>query len=550
MLSWFRSKQQKADLPPKVEEMEQIKQEDATDVNNVNIVNSEDNIRNSNNNRSPDNSRRKSSVPVIKITSDTAPDLSKLSEADLKKYDLDIKYDIGKKGPSSKEAYLKEQLEQEILKQQILQDEQQQHQEHLMQIQIQNLPQKQEQQCTDAHIVTIKGPILWGQDKWLGGVASPDGKWVYGAPGHAKRVLRINTETEECDLIGPEFHGQFKWLRGAESPRDGMLYCLPSNRGRVLRINPANHEVDEIGPHYDGDWMWHGGNIGVDLNVYGIPANAKSVLKIDTLTGEVSTIAGPFEGRQKWYGGLNGANGCIYGIPQNSTGVLKINPTTQSADIIYPKDGPLDGGGWKWHGGVVTPDGCIYGIPSNADQVIKIDSKTDEVTLIGKVETFKSVSGSHRNGDGKYKYLGGGINKDATKLYLFPADAKRVMEIDLKTDVCTPIGPDFDYIGFNKWQNGFCAWDGAVYAIPQRAPGILRIAPNRHNSSEPGIVTMMDCGAVPPDMWDKCEGGVMGGDGCIYCIPLRAKHVVKIVPEKVADECHQQASRMEDECIL
>ena len=31
-------------------------------------------------------------------------------------------------------------------------------------------------------------------------------------------------------------------------------------------------------------------------------------------------------------------------------------------------------------------------------------------------------------------------------------------------------------------------------------------------------------------MRDKFEGAVMGGDGHIYCVPLRAKHVVKIVP--------------------
>ena len=29
---------------------------------------------------------------------------------------------------------------------------------------------------------------------------------------------------------------------------------------------------------------------------------------------------------------------------------------------------------------------------------------------------------------------------------------------------------------------------------------------------------------------DKFEGGVMGSDGCIYCIPLRAKRVLKVVP--------------------
>ena len=41
------------------------------------------------------------------------------------------------------------------------------------------------------------GAKLMGQDKWLGGVGSPCGKYIYGVPGHAKDVLRIVVETGE-----------------------------------------------------------------------------------------------------------------------------------------------------------------------------------------------------------------------------------------------------------------------------------------------------------------------------------------------------------------
>lgn len=51
------------------------------------------------------------------------------------------------------------------------------------------------------------GTCLPGQDKFLGGMCSPTGKFIYGVPGHAKRTLMIDTETNEMSLIGPSFKG-------------------------------------------------------------------------------------------------------------------------------------------------------------------------------------------------------------------------------------------------------------------------------------------------------------------------------------------------------
>jgi hypothetical protein len=52
-----------------------------------------------------------------------------------------------------------------------------------------------------------------GQEKYLGGVLGSDGK-VYGIPGNAKRVLRIDPDTSVVTFIGPSFGGKYKWLRG------------------------------------------------------------------------------------------------------------------------------------------------------------------------------------------------------------------------------------------------------------------------------------------------------------------------------------------------
>ena len=55
-----------------------------------------------------------------------------------------------------------------------------------------------------------------GQDNGLVRLL-PDGKYIYGVPGHAKRVLKITAATGEYELISPEYKGPFKWLRGSKS---------------------------------------------------------------------------------------------------------------------------------------------------------------------------------------------------------------------------------------------------------------------------------------------------------------------------------------------
>jgi len=380
----------------------------------------------------------------------------------------------------------------------------------------------------DARCEVLPGGPLLGQDKWLGGVQSLCGKYIYGVPGKAQQALRIELATGKVDMMGGPFPGPFKWLRGAESPIDQCLYCMPSNADSVLCIDPRTQEALTLGGPLKGDWKWHGGNLGNDGNIYGVPANATRVLKVDPRTKVVTQFGGPFEGRQKWYGGLKATNGCIYCIPQNASGVLKITPETGECVVL----GSLGDGGWKWHGGVVAGDGSlIYGIPCNADGVLKIDSKTDSVTLIGG----GLKSGRHRDDD-KYKYLGGGVGGDG-KVYFFPSDAERVCCVDPETDEVKLVGPKF-MEGMNKWQNGFAARDGAVYAIPQRAQGVLRINPAPPGTGRDPEVTSLWCGSVEADMRDKFEGGVMGSDGCIYCIPLRAKDVLKIIPGPASQNCY------------
>lgn len=405
-------------------------------------------------------------------------------------------------------------------------------------------------------MVLLSSPPLLGQDKWLGGECSWDGRYIYGVPGSAKNVLCIDTETGACSTLGGPFQGKFKWLRGVSTPT--AVYALPSNAHSVLKIDPSANACTTIGGPFGVDgWQWHGGQLLADGCVYGVPCNAKQVLKLDPRTDEISQVGGPWEGKHKWYGGIiSPLNGAMYCIPQSHQGVLKVCPNKGCSLIdcsaLYRAE---NAAGYLWHGGTADASGrYIFGIPSNADYVLKIDTKLDTCCLIGP----KLVSGRHRvNKDGRYKYLGSALGPDGL-IYMFPCDAERVLCIDPQTDSVRYIGPTFighppalrtsdrakyestvvsedgntiHCIGENKWQNGFAAKDGCIYAIPQRAPGILRIAPVDGGDA---VVSLVDCGEAFHGTKDLFEGAVMGKkDGHIYCIPLRAKRAVKLVPNSV-----------------
>ena len=396
--------------------------------------------------------------------------------------------------------------------------------------------------------------VLLGQDKYLGGMASPCGRYIYGVPGHAKKVVQIDTYSGEVSFIGPEYPGEFKWLRGVEIPssvmatnddgsQSGCCLALPCNseNGCVLKITPDSSEVStfvtgDVSPNVDEGWLYHGGNLALDGFVYAIPASACRVMKIDPRKETTEYIGPALPGKAKWYGGITGSDGCIYGIPHNATGVLKINPTTQQVTILA--EGSLPEGRWKWHGGLASLDGTkIIGFPNNADSILVIDVPKQHVYTVGDTSLLRS--GYHRvPQDGRYKYLGGSLNRVGNLAYLFPCDAEYVVRFDMETNEIKLVGPRLTE-GENKFQNGFVGSDDCIYGIPQRSSGVLRIIPPGVKRYDRNGVALRDddeyvdviyCGDDMVTCKDKFEGGVLGFDGKIYCIPLRAKAFVNIIP--------------------
>ena len=91
------------------------------------------------------------------------------------------------------------------------------------------------------------------------------------------------------------------------------------------------------------------------------------------------------------------------------------------------------------------------------------------------------------------------------------------------------VGPSF-LEGENKYQHGFVAKDGTLYGIPQRASGVIRINPASVHGGEEDHVDVLYCGDEMVHIKDKFEGGVIDHDSNIYCIPLQAKKLLKVVP--------------------
>ena len=94
---------------------------------------------------------------------------------------------------------------------------------------------------------TLIGLELPGVDKWLGGEQGGDG-CIYGVPGSAKSVVRVDPRTDEVTVVGSSVKGTpcsqrcgaFKWLRGALDPVGGGMYGIPSNADHVFKVRVSS----------------------------------------------------------------------------------------------------------------------------------------------------------------------------------------------------------------------------------------------------------------------------------------------------------------------
>ena len=100
------------------------------------------------------------------------------------------------------------------------------------------------------------------------------------------------------------------------------------------------------------------------------------------------------------------------------------------------------------------------------------------------------------------------------------------------------IGPDLG-VGGNKYNSGIRADNGSIYCLPSihciprlSQKWFLKITPLEGGDAEVGYINekfpKQNLPLYDFNICDLWKGGVLAGDGCIYYMPLKASHILKL----------------------
>lgn len=82
----------------------------------------------------------------------------------------------------------------------------------------------------------------------------------------------------------------------------------------------------------------------------------------------------------------------------------------------------------------------------------------------------------------------------------------------------------------SQWQGGILGRDGCVYCIPASGRSVLRIATTTNfDGNEEDRVQLIGENIVPNHK-DKWQGGYQGLDGSLYFIPENGYRIMKVTP--------------------
>jgi len=404
--------------------------------------------------------------------------------------------------------------------------------------------------------------LMPGAHKHLGGTYDPSDGCIYGVPANSKSILclfpstgttGINSDDDDSNADKCEYNlttiplpqqiadREMKWLRGIVA--HGYLWAIPAWANSVLcvdldaywgrrKLEEGQTDVVRLIPLPEDHpkqmrWQWHGAGINKEQTaIYCIPSNAQKVLKVDVETKSTSFIDIDYDEAKypeftlditnKWYGGLLGDDNAIYGIPYNAAGVLRIDSKNDSAKIIGPNYGI---GNYFWHGGIKC-SGKIYAHPSHAETVLVIDT-----TKEGDISELKIHRAAYDKDKRKnYKWLGGTRGADGN-IYCPACDASSILKINVLTDHCETLG----YAGTdkNKFQGGILGRDNCIYCIPANGLSVCRIATNKNIEDGKNSVQLIGKLSFHKDKW---QGALEGKDGSLYFIPENGYRVMRVTP--------------------
>lgn len=358
---------------------------------------------------------------------------------------------------------------------------------------------------------------LRGTSLYLGGEEGPNRK-IYCIPGHAARVLCIDTTTDEVYPIGPIFDasnmilgGKFKWLRGIVVGY--IIYGLPCHADCILRIDTRTDEVSTIDIPYEEYYN----NEPSSIECHDDDEETKS-------SGNGSLAKRERNTPWKYHGGtISPHDGCIYAVPQTSRRVLRIDPANERISFV----GPDFVGRCKWYGGVVgKTDGAIYCIPQNACGVLRIDASG--VNYNGPL-----VHHDRNSGSGLYPPKSAEGRVLVTVHGTYPPNQ-------------------------HNWHGAAASTtpDGTIVSVPNNVDTVLCIQPSSKSAYPPLVSTtnIDERTALPPPKWEEPElyilegqtpsdiatgrhrtdgkykylGAMAGTDGCVYCFPSGSETCLQV----------------------
>ena len=223
---------------------------------------------------------------------------------------------------------------------------------------------------------------------------------------------------------------------------------------------------------------------------------------VDTTTLSVNNV--PLLTGCGFVGGVAADNGLIYGIPWNSSRIPVINPVNNSINFIEGIDTTFN----KYRGGVMAPNGKIYCAPGYNF------STGSFIRSIGVIDTFTNtfstidISGLPVGSGSTLGYYGGAIGRNG-RIYFAPHtnSGGKVLRID-------PTNNDWAYIDLSG-QNLATQYgantlpDGNVMLMPFNNGRFYKIDVSTETVSAASISNRPYA----------IQGGCLGSDGNIYCIP-------------------------------
>jgi hypothetical protein len=213
---------------------------------------------------------------------------------------------------------------------------------------------------------------------WTDGVLGLDGH-IYFMPKTARRILKLNTDTDTIENVGVFFKSGYKCIAAVRG-LGGFIYGIPLHSKCIMKFDPVSLVTSYVGEKHNNDFECLGeGALASDGCIYAMTGQFE-VLKIDTNKNKMSwalvgnkvdytyVMRGSISRSIDTANAIAGIDGCVY-FPNILT--VKYDPHTDHTCFVGNDFGYKQSR--QWLSGALAPDGVIYCMPYAASHVLAID---------------------------------------------------------------------------------------------------------------------------------------------------------------------------------